>query len=86
MGKHSTDVLLTYVTMKCNTQSCIKKHINVSIIMHKLSKDVAVKSAWLNTKIKGRQQLIHTFATTSLLGWLINSSPVFNKINPSPVR
>ena len=69
-----------------------KKHSNVDwdIIMYKLPKDGAVKAAWINTILKGRKQLIqeslHTFVTTSLLGWLINSSPVFNKINPSPVR
>ena len=69
-----------------------KKHSNVDgdIIMHKLLKDGAVKAAWINTVLKGRKQLIqeslHTFVTTSLLGWLINPSPVFNKINPSPVR
>ena len=60
------------------------------IIMHKLPEDGAVKAAWINTILKGRKQLIqeslHTFVTTSLLGWLINPSPVFNKINPSPVR
>ena len=53
--------------------------------MHKLSKDGAVKGAWINnTILKGRKQFIqeslHTFVTTSLLGWLINSSPVFNKV------
>ena len=58
--------------------------------MHKLLKGGAVKVAWINTKLKGRKQLIqeslHTFVTTPLLGWLINPSPVFNKINSSPVR
>ena len=58
--------------------------------MDKLPKDWAVKAAWITRVLKGRKQLIqeslHTFVTTSLLGWLINPSPVFNKINPSPVR
>ena len=58
--------------------------------MHKLPKDGAVKTAWINTILKGRKQLIqeslHTLVTTSLLAWLINSNPVLNKINPSPVR
>ena len=44
----------------------------------------------INTILKGRKQLIqeslHTFVTTYLLGLLINSSPVFNKINSSLVR
>ena len=61
-----------------------KKHSNVDgdIIMHKLIKDGAVKAAWINTILKDIKQLIqesiHTFATTSLLGWLINPSPMFN--------
>ena len=65
-----------------------KKHSNVDgdIIMHKLPKYGVVKAAWINTKLKSRKQLIqesfHTFVTTSLL----DPSPVFNKINPSPVR
>ena len=69
-----------------------KKQSNVDgdIIMHKLPQDGAVKAAWVNATLKGRKQLIqeslHTFVTTSLLDWLINPSPVFNKINPSPVR
>ena len=51
-----------------------KKHSNVAgdIIMHKLPKDGALKAACINTKLKGRKQLIqeslHTFVTTSLLG------------------
>ena len=58
------------------------------IIMHKLPKDEAVKATRINTKLKGRKQLIqeslHTFVPTSLM--LINLSPVFNKIIPSPAR
>ena len=58
--------------------------------MHNLPKDWGVKAAWINTILKGRKQLIQenlqNFVTTSLLGWLINPSPVFNKIDPSPVR
>ena len=58
--------------------------------MHKLPKDGAVKAAWINIILKGRNQLIqeslHTFVEISLLSWLINPSPVFNEINPSPVR
>ena len=57
--------------------------------MHKLPKDGAVKAAWINTMLKGRKQLIqeslHTFVTTPVVGSLINASPVFNKITPSPV-
>ena len=69
-----------------------KKHSNVDgdIIMHKLPKDGAVKASWINIILKGRKQLIqeslHTFVATSLLGWLINTNPMFNKINSSPVR
>ena len=78
--------------MTCNAQSCKKKHSNVdgAIIMHKLPKDRTVKVASINAILKGREQLIqeslHAFVITSLLGWLINPSPVFNEINPSPVR
>ena len=58
------------------------------IIMHKLLKDGAVKAAWTNAILKGRKQFIqeslHTFVTTSLI--LVNPSPVFDKINPGPVR
>ena len=69
-----------------------KKHsiVDGDIIMQKLSQDRAVKTAWMKTWFKCRKQLIqeslHTFVTTSLLGWLINPNPVFNKMNPSPVR
>ena len=69
-----------------------KKHSNVDgdIILHKLPKDGVVKAAWIKTILKGRKQLIqeslHTFVTTSVLVWLINPNPVFNKINPSPLR
>ena len=58
--------------------------------MHKLPKDGAVKAAWINTILKGRKQLIqeslHTYVMASLLSWLINPRPVFNKISPRPVR
>ena len=58
--------------------------------MHKLPKDGAVKVAWINTKLEDRKQLIldslHIFVARSLLGWLINLSPVLNKINSSPLR
>ena len=54
--------------------------------MYKLPKDGTVEAAIL----KGRKQLIqeslHTFVTTSLYGWLINPSPVFNKIISSSLR
>ena len=69
-----------------------EKHSNVDgyTIMHKVQKDGAVKAEWINTKLKERKQLIqeslHSFVTTDLPGWVINSSPVFNKINPSPAR
>ena len=66
------DVLLTYATMTCNTQSCIKSsNVDGDFIMYKLPKDGAVKAAGINTTLKGRKQLIqeslHTFATTFLL-------------------
>ena len=67
-----------------------KKHSDMGrdIIMHKLPKDGTVKAAWINTILKGRRKLIqeslNSFVTTSLPGWLINPSPVFNKISPSP--
>ena len=58
--------------------------------MHKLPTDGAVKATWINTILKGRKKLIQesprTFVTTFPLGWLINLSSVFNKINPSPMR
>ena len=91
MGEHS----------RCVINSCDndmqypelhKKRSNVDgdIIKHKLPKDGAVKAPWINTILKGRKQLIqeslHTFVSTSLLGWFIDPNPVFNKINPSPVR
>ena len=70
-----------------------KKYSSVDgdIIMYKLKKkDGALRAAWINTNLKGRKQVIqeslHTFVTPSLLGYLIKPSPVFNKINPSPVR
>ena len=54
------------------------------------TKDRAVKAVWINTILKDRKQLIqeslHTFVMISLFVWLINSSPEFNKINPSSVR
>ena len=60
-------------------------NVDEYIIMRKLPKDEAVKATWINTKLKGRKQLIlHTFVPTSLM--LINLSPVFNKIIPSPAR
>ena len=59
MGKHS----------RCLTDICdnamqhpelYKKSSNVDgdIIMHKLPKGGPVKVAWINTKVKGRKQLI----------------------------
>ena len=68
-----------------------KKHNNVDgdIIMHNLPKDGVVKAAWINT-LKRYKKLIKerldTFATASLLGWWFIPSPVFNKINTSPVK
>ena len=91
MGKHS----------RCITDICDNdiqypvldnryNNMDGVIIMHKLPKDAAGKYVWVNTILKGRNQLIqeslYIFATTSLLGWLINKSPVFNKVNQSPVR
>lgn len=57
--------------------------------MHNLPKDGVVKAAWIKT-LKRYKKLIKesldTFATASLLGWLFIPSPVFNKINTSPVK
>ena len=41
------DVLLVFVTVACDTQSCVKKHSNIDedIIMHKLPKVGAVRTA-----------------------------------------
>ena len=91
MGKHSRCVI-NICDNDMQYPELHKKYSNVDgdIIIHKLSKDVAAKAAWINTILKGRKQSIqeslHTFVTTSPLGWLNKSSPVFNKINPSPVR
>ena len=91
MGKHSGCVIdIDDNDMK--HPELHKKHSNLDgdIIMHKLPKGGAIKATWINTILKGRKQLIqeslHTFVATYLLGWLINSSLVFNKINPSPMR
>ena len=58
--------------------------------MQKLPKDEAIRAAWINATFKGRKQVIqenlHALVTASLLGQSINPSPVFNKINPSPVK
>ena len=91
MGKHSGCVI-DICDNDMQHPELHKKQSNVDgdITMHKLPKDGAVKAAWINTILKGRKQLtqesLHAFVTASLLGWLINSSPVFNKISPSPVR
>ena len=51
-----------------------KKHSNVDrpIIMHKWTKNGAVRVAWINAILKGRKQVfpesLHTFVTASLLG------------------
>ena len=91
MGKHprcvidicDNDMQYPELHKKCS-------NMDGDIIMHKLPKDGAVKAVWINTILKGRKQLIqeslHTFVTTLLLGWLINSSPVFTEIIPSPMR
>ena len=46
------DVFLVFVTMTCNTQTYIKYHSNVDgdIINHKLLKDGAVRTAWINNR------------------------------------
>ena len=91
MGKHSRCVI-DICDNDMQYPELHKKHSNVDgdIIMHKLPKDGAVKATWINTTLKGRkkliQEILHNFVTTSLLGWLIIPSPVFNKTNPSPVR
>ena len=55
-------------------------------MMQKLPKDGAVRTVWINTIVKGRNQVIQeslrTFSTAFLLGQLINPSPVFNKTTP----
>ena len=91
MGKHSRCVI-DICENGMQYSELHQKHSNVDreISMHKLPKDGAVKAAWINTTLKGRKQLVQEslllFVTTSLLGWLSNLSPVFNKINPSTVR
>ena len=91
MGKHSRCVI-DVCDNGMEYPELHKKHSNVDgdIIMHKLTKDGAVPAAWINTIWKDRKQLIQEsldiFLTTSLPDWLINPSPVFNKISPSPVR
>ena len=91
MGKYSTCVTDTSDN-DVQYPELHKKRSNADgdIIMHKLPKNDAVKVAWINTILKDRKQFIqenlHTFVTTALSGWLINSSPVFNTISPNPVR
>ena len=91
MGRHSRCVI-DICDNDVQYPELHKKHSTVDgdIIMHKLPNDGPVKAEWINTILKGRKQSIqeslHTFVTTFLLGWLINSSPVLNKINPSPMR
>ena len=90
MGEHSSCVIdICHNNMQY--PELYKKHSNVDgdIILQKLSKDRAVKTAWVNTRFKRRknvsQESLHTFIATSLFGWLINLSPVFyNKMNSSP--
>ena len=91
MGKHSRCVIeICDNDMQYPELHKKRKKMDGDIIMHKLPKDGAIKTAWINTILKGRKHLIreslHTFLTTFLLGWSINSRPVFKKINPSPVR
>ena len=52
------DVLLVFVTMTCNIESWIIKHSNVNgdVIMHKLPKDGAVRTAWINAMLRVRTQ------------------------------
>ena len=91
MGKHSRCVI-DMCDNDMQYSELHKKHRNVDgdIIMQKLAKDGAVKAARINEILKGRKHLIqeslHTFVRIFLLGSLINPRPVFNKINPSPVR
>ena len=44
--------------MICDTQSCMKKHGNVdgNIIMRKLPKDGAVRTACINAMLRDRKQ------------------------------
>ena len=92
MGKHSRFSWCDICHNDMQYPELHKKHSNVDgdSTMQKLSKDRAVKTAWINTRFKCRKQLIqeslHTFLRTSLFGSLINPSPVFNKMNPSPVK
>ena len=91
MGKHSRCVVDIFGN-NIQYPELHKKYSDVGgdIIMHKLPKDQAVTAAWINIILKGRKHLIqeslHTFVTISLLSWLINPRPAFNKINPNPVR
>ena len=75
MGKHSRCVIgICDNDMTMQYPELHKKHGNVDgdIIMHKLPKDGAVKTAWTNVILKGRKQVIqeslHTFVMPSLLG------------------
>ena len=91
MGKHSRCVFdICDNDMRYPELHEKYSNLGADIIMRKLAKDGAVKAAWINTILKGRKQLtqenVHAFVTTSLLGWLINPSPVFKKINPSTVK
>ena len=72
MGKHSRCVI-DICDNEMQYPELHKKCINVdgNIIMHKLPKDGEVKVAWINSKLKGRKQLIQES---------------LHKISPSPVR
>ena len=66
-------MLLTYVTMTCDTHNLHITHSDVDgdIIMHKLPKDGFVRAAWINATLKGKkivQENLHTFVTISLHG------------------
>ena len=73
MGKHSRCVI-GICDNHMRYPGIYRKHNNADghIIMHKLTKDGAVRVTWINTILKGRKQVfpqsLLTIVTASLLG------------------
>ena len=79
MGKHSRCVIdIGENNMQYPELQKIYSNVDADTIIQELPKDGAVKVAWIDTISKGKKGLVqesfHIFVTTSLLGWLINSS------------
>ena len=53
---HILDVLLVYVTMTFDTQSCIKSTMDGDITMHELPRDGTVRTGWINAIFKTKKQ------------------------------